>query len=279
MARLILALSRPRIGLGRQRTGLGLSMIAGLAVAVCALTATMSQAQDRQPNTYTVGVENLHYLPAYGLVDGQYVGYARDILDAFAEAAGLSLDYQPMPVPRLYASLAAGTIDFKFPDSPHWNAPFRKDHALSYSVPVAAYLDATVVRADQADMTPAQVRTLGTVTGFTPFPWLDRIKANDLTVAENADFQALVRQALTGRVDAAYANIAVVNRVLTEALNQPGALVVAPALPRDAGQYRLSTIHHPDVLAAFDAWMADHADMVARLKARHEVERGIEEGR
>jgi len=278
MARLILALSRPRIWPGRREHGRGLSLIAGLAVAVSTLSATVSPAQDRQRNTYTVGVENLHYLPAYGLVDGQYVGYARDILDAFADAAGLSLDYQPMPVPRLYASLAAGMIDFKFPDSPHWNPSFRQDHALSYSVPVAAYLDATVVRADQADMAPNQVRTLGTVTGFTPFPWLDRIEANNLTVAENADFQALVRQALTGRVDAAYANIAVVNRVLTEELNQPGALVVAPALPRDSGQYRLSTIHHPDVLAAFDAWMADNADMVARLKAQHAVERGIEDG-
>ncbi len=225
--------------------------------------------------SYTVGVENLHYLPAYGVVDGEYVGYARDILDAFAEAAGLSLTYLPMPVPRLYASLGAGAIDFKFPDSQHWNPDFRAAHTLAYSEPVAAYLDASVVPVDQAAITPSGVRTLGTVTGFTPFPWLDRIDAGSVTVAENTDFRALVRQVLAGRVDAAYANIAVVNRVLTQDLKQPGALVVAPALPLDAGHYRLSTIEHAEVLADFDAWMADNPALVADIKARHAVERGV----
>jgi ABC-type amino acid transport substrate-binding protein len=224
---------------------------------------------------YVVGVENLYYLPAYAIEDGAYTGFARELLDAFAADSGLTLRYEPLPVPRLYASLAADVIDLKFPDSPHWNPAFREGRDLSYSVSVVDYLDATIVPAAHADMAPQDIRTLGTVTGFTPYPWLDRIAEGSVTVAENADFRALVRQVLAGRVDAAYANIAVVNRVLDQEFDQPGALVAAPALPRDAGAYRLSTIAHPELVASFDAWMTANAERVAALKARHAVEQGV----
>lgn len=250
-------------------------------IVLAAGSATTALAQDNaerptvSPQAYVVGVENLYYLPAYAIEDGAYTGFARELLDAFAADNGLTLRYEPLPVPRLYASLAADIIDLKFPDSPHWNPPFREGRDLSYSVDVVDYLDATIVTAARADMAPQDVRTLGTVTGFTPYPWLDRIADGSVSVAENADFRALVRQVLAGRVDAAYANIAVVNRVLDQDFDQPGALVAAPALPRDAGAYRLSTIAHPEVVARFDAWMSANADRVAALKARHAVEQGV----
>jgi ABC-type amino acid transport substrate-binding protein len=257
---------------------------AALAVAVglTAAFALTARAQDGGsaaaglPDPIVIGVENVSYLPLSALAeDGTYVGYARDLLDAFAADAGLTLDYRPMPVPRLYASLAAGRIDAKFPDNPDWNAGFREPFAFHYSEPVVDVLDASVVPAGREDISPDAVTTLGTVTGFSPWPWLDRVEAGTLTLVENADFGALVRQVLAGRVDAAYASIAVVNRVLDEDLGRPGALVMAPGLPHDFGQYRLSTIAHPALVARFDAWMEANADTVAALKARYDVERGV----
>lgn len=269
---------RPPLLGGSMASAIG-KIAAVILLAVSSPTTALAQ-EDSQPSTtaapiYVVGVENLYYLPAYAVEDGAYTGFARDLLDAFAADSGLSLHYEPLPVPRLYASLAAGVIDLKFPDSPHWNPAFREGRDLSYSVSVVDYLDATIVPAARADMAPQDVRTLGTVTGFTPYPWLDRIADGSVSVAENADFRALVRQVLAGRVDAAYANIAVVNRVLNQDFDQPGALVAAPALPSDADAYRLSTLAHPDVLARFDAWMETNADLVADLKAQHAVERGV----
>lgn len=255
------------------RPALTLALVLGVAVA------GPGHARDTEttPDTsaYVIGVENQHYLPAYAVEDGAYVGYARDLLDAFAADQGLRIAYRPLPVRRLYASLAAGDIDFKFPDNPNWNAAFREAHTIHYSGPVADFLDASVVLADRADITPDAVKTLGTVTGFGPWPWMDRLDAGSVTLAENANFMALVRQVLAGRVDAAYASIAVVNRVLDQELDQPGALVFAPVLPHDHGSYLLSTIEHPEVIARFDAWMRDNVDLVAGLKQRHGVERGV----
>lgn len=264
-----------RAGVGAVRIVAAGILAAGLGGAAGVSAQGTGETPDVPTNAYVIGVENLYYLPAYAVEDGAYIGYARDLLDAFAADTGLTLTYEALPVPRLYASLAAGVIDLKFPDSPHWNPDFRAGRDLTYSAPVADYRDATIVPVARAATRAEDVRTLGTVTGFTPYPWLDRITAGTVAVTENTDFRALVRQVLAGRVDAAYANIAVVNRVLDQDFGQPGALVAAPDLPDDAGAYRLSTIDHPEVVARLDAWMQANAAIIAEMKARHAVERGV----
>lgn len=252
----------------------GLAVLGGLSLT--ASGPATAQVETAEPRVYVVGVENLYYLPAYAVENGQYVGYARDLLDAFAADQGLRFEYRPLPVLRLYASLAAGGVDFKFPDNPNWNVAFRAEHDVTHSGPVMRFLDACVVRAGNTDIEIADVQVVGTVTGFTPWPWLDRIKSGAVSLTENADFTALVRQVLAGRVDTAYASIAVVNRVLDTVLDQPGALAVAPNLPSHQGAYLLSTIAHPDIIAAFDSWMIANAARVADLKTRHAVERGVQ---
>lgn len=223
--------------------------------------------------SFTVGVENLDYLPAYGVQDGAYVGFARDLLDAFAEVEGIALDYRPLPVPRLYATFLAGELDFKFPDNPNWAGERRQGLSIAYSAPVARYLDGTLVRPEALG---EPVEVLGTVTGFTPWAWLGRIEAGQVRVVENADFTALVRQALAGRIDAAYANVAVVNRQLDRVLTRSGGLVLDPGQPHDAAAYHLSTLNHPGMMERFDAWMAENAAWVAALKRRHAVEKGLD---
>jgi len=245
-----------------------------LAVGLCAATVAPAWAAD-DPPTYVIGVENLEYLPAFAVAEGQYIGYARELLDAFAADANLRFDYRPMPVRRLYASLAAGAIDFKFPANPNWNPAFRAEHGVIYSFPVADFLDASVVTVENVDITPDEVKSLGTVTGFGTGPWNDRIAAGSVALSENGDSVSLARQVLAGRVDAAYASIAVINHVLDHELGQPGTLVFAPNLPHDYGSYRMSTITYPEVIDRFDAWMEDNAPRVAALKAEHGVERGV----
>jgi len=256
------------------RTALMLVVALTVALLAQALGVSRGHAEDA-PKTYVIGVEDINYLPAYGIENGHYVGYARAILDAFAKDQGILFDYRPMPVRRLYGNLAAGAIDFKFPDNPNWNVKFRDTNTVVYSHPVIRYMDASVVRADRTDMTVDQVHTLATVTGFSPWPWVNRIKDGTVQVSENADLVALVRQVLAGRVDAAYVNIAVVNRILDKNLNQPGALTAAPAIPHDSGAYVLSTIHHQELIATFDAWMANNEATLSSLKEDYAVERGV----
>src|SRR5579872_2772856 len=222
-----------------------------------------------------VGVENIDYWPAYAMRDGQYAGAGREILDAFAADLGDRFVYRPLPVRRLYADLLSGAIDFKFPDNPGWGPDVKHGHEVAYSGPVIRYVDGVMVLPERRGLGVPALKTLGTVTGFTPFAWLDLIRDRKVKLVENPQLPLLLRQALTGRIDGAYVSIAVATYQL-DVLRSPSGLVFDPALPHSRESYRLSATRHPDVIEAFDRWLADKHDAVEAIRARNGAERGID---
>ncbi len=223
----------------------------------------------------TVGVEDIDYSPAYGVRGGRFVGAGGQILDAFAAAKGHRLVYRPLPVKRLLAELIHGGVDLKFPDSPDWQASLRRGQSIAYSKPVFAYIDGTVVLRDNAGMGVDAVRRLGTVAGFTPFAWGERIRAGKVELIENPGFEQLLRQVQTGRIDGAYVNIAVALHWADQVLDSPGLLAFAPALPHIAESYRLSSVSAPEIIAEFDDWLSRNGKLVADIIARAGAERGV----
>jgi polar amino acid transport system substrate-binding protein len=224
----------------------------------------------------TVGVEELDYTPAYAVKNGEYVGAARDIFDAFAAAKGYTLVYKPLPIKRLYAELLSGGIDLKFPDSPNWAADLKKGRALAYSKPVINYIDGVLVLPENAGKSADSVHVLGTVSGFTPAAWLDRVKAGRVALKENPRLDLLLKQVAMGRFDGAYTSVAVANYALDSVLGTPGALVFDPRLPHSRDAYQISSMAHPQVIAEFDAWMVANAAQVKAIKERHGAEKGLD---
>lgn len=225
--------------------------------------------------TFTIGVEELDYYPAYKVENGNYTGYARELLDAFAKDHGYRFEYKPLPVNRLFASFFQGQFDFKFPDNPYWQKDLRTGKNIVYSAPVVAYIDGALVRPEMRDATLDKIKILVTVAGFTPWAWLDPIKNKQVTLRENANFTALAQQVITRRADAAYASVAVVNHQLDNVLKTPGALVFNSKLPHSRDSYFLSTLTRPEVVAEFDAWQKARQDFVRNLKKKYAVEKGI----
>lgn len=224
---------------------------------------------------YVVGVEELDYYPLYALRDGRYVGTAREILDAFAADQGIELEYRPLPITRLTNELVNASIDFKFPDSPDWASDLRKGKSITYSKGVIAYVDGVMVRPESRDKGLASFHTLGTVAGFTPYAWLGLLKSGKVRLVENPQMRALQRQVLAGRVDGAYANVAVANHILETELQRPQALVFDASLPHARGEYLLSSARHAPLIARFDAWLTANARKVAAIKARYGAEKGV----
>lgn len=72
-----------------------------------------------------VGVELQPYAPYSEVVEGEYRGYARDLLDAFAAEHGYRFVYTPLPVRRLLNDYLTGRVDLKFPTI-HSGTPIRK---------------------------------------------------------------------------------------------------------------------------------------------------------
>ncbi|WP_246172869.1 transporter substrate-binding domain-containing protein [Thermochromatium tepidum] len=217
---------------------------------------------------YAVGVENIDYRPYQAGHTGVFEGFGRELLDAFATEAGIVFEYRPLPPPRLLASLLQDRIDFKYPDDPGWAPEARAGQVIHYSRPIVAYLDGTLVRPERLGQPVSMLRVLGTVVGFTPLAWRAAIESGAVSLRENADFGALFQQVLSGRIDGAYANVAVARDQSQRLFGHPDALVFDHRLPFARGDYRLSTRRHPQVIARFDRWLLDRADRVSELKRR-----------
>lgn len=244
-------------------------------VAVALLLGLIGVAK-AGPRDLVIGVEELEYYPLYAIRDGEYVGAMREIIDAFARAEDYHVTYRPLPVKRLYAELASGGIDLKLPDNPNWGSEAKAGLRMTYSAPLVSYIDGVLVRPGSLAMPAEQFRTLGTVSGFTAYAWLDRIKAGAVALKENPRMDLLLRQTVVGHVDGAYTNVAVAYHVLNSILNMPGALAFNPALPHSRDYYYLSTVSRADVIAQFNVWLNDNASMVKTIKDRFGAEKGVE---
>jgi polar amino acid transport system substrate-binding protein len=248
--------------------------IAVIGALLCAGPST--QAAFAQGREFVVGVEELDYFPIYAVRSGQYSGAAREILDGFASDKGYRFEYRPLPVRRLTADLISGAVDFKFPDNENWASDQKSGANVRYSQPVIYFIDGTLVLPERKGRQKPE--TLGTISGFDPYVWLDRVKAGEVRLVENPKFSGLLRQALTGRIDAAYANIAVANYQLG-IMGQRGGLVYDPVLPYSAESYRLSSAGHSDLIDQFDRWLTERQGWVEAIKRRTGAEAVVNETR
>lgn len=241
----------------------------GIAAFGLALNVTLQTTAFAQ--NVTVGVEHLAYFPHYAVEKNEYVGFGRAVLDAFSTESGVVFDYKPMPVARLFHAYVQGEVDFKYPDNPLWMADMKVGKNIVYSEPVVDYIDGVMVVPDRVGRPPSDIKRLGTVLGFTPWVWLPMVSSGTVALSENPDFAALLQQTLHGRIDGAYANVAVARHQLTSQLRQPDGLTFDPALPHVRDSYRLSTIKRPEVLQRFNAWIVANPQRLAELKKQYGV--------
>ena len=225
------------------------------------------------PTLLTVGVEEQNYLPNYAWIDGAFKGVAAEILTAFAADQGYQIQFHPLPIRRLYSETASGAVDLKFPDSPQWSPDAKAGHEFVYSRPVLGYVDGVLVKTNNLGRTIEQVRTLGTVSGFTlPSEWRTRIDSGKMELKEATKLDQLLRMVLLDRVEGAYVSVASALYVADTVLGQKGVLALDPNLPLRRDNYLLSSVTHPEVIREFDTWLAAHKDQVKAIKARWGVE-------
>jgi polar amino acid transport system substrate-binding protein len=238
-----------------------------LASALVALAWTGSA----WAGNYTIGVEATDYLPVSKGDASGYSGYARDLLDAFAAKYNHTFTYKPVPVARLYDEfLVKKSVDFKFPDNGYWAGGAKKGMTLHYSKGLISVTDGTLVLAANKGKASA-ISKLGTLRGFTPFPYLDQIKDKKVTVTEVNSADAAISMVEAGRVEGVYMGVLAANYVMAEVMKKPGVLVLDDKLPKSTGDFSLSTLAHPDVIKQMDEFLVKEKDTVAKLKAKYKI--------
>ncbi|WP_017937910.1 substrate-binding periplasmic protein [Zestomonas thermotolerans] len=226
--------------------------------------------------SYVVGVERADFEPYFSLNEqGQYQGFARELLDTFAREAGIELRYRAVAPAGLLGELLEGRVDLKYPDSPTWAVQAKAGQRLSYSAATADFIDGVLVAPLQQGKGLRQLRRLAVVEGWTPEQYRDAIAAGTLQQVSAASLREMIHSTLKRRADGGYYNVEVAIYALNHRSSSPNALVFDPTLPYQRGTYHLSTIRHPQLIERFDRFLAEHAPVVAALKARYRVEENI----
>jgi hypothetical protein len=243
-----------------------------MAVVVAGAALSGWQPVHAAERDLVIGVEELDYFPVYAWRDRHFAGAASEIFETFAQAKGYHLTYRPLPIKRLYLELLNKGIDIKFPDNPEWAPLTKKDASIAYSQGIIAFIDGVMVPPDRVGAGIETFHTLGTIAGFTPFGWLDRIQAGTVQLKENPRLDQLLRQTLLGRNDGAYVSVAVATHVLS---SEGASLVYDPGLPHTQDVYRASSVARPEVVAELNAWLAANAATIKAIKDRYGAENGI----
>lgn len=218
-----------------------------------------------------VGVESLSYEPYYYIEDGEYRGYARELLDAFGAEYGYDITYVPLPVRRLYYDfLETRVLDFKFPDNSLWKSDMRRGVSVFYSSPLCEYTDGILVLPRNRGNGVKSLKVLGIIHGFDPWRHLPELDRNAVRLSENQSMAGLIGKGLVGRVDGIYANVAVVKYQL-KMMGQEGQLVFDSSLPYSTSGFRMSTINRPDVMKQFNRFLAEQGELVKRLQEEYGV--------
>ncbi len=228
------------------------------------------------PEEVVIGVEAGAYYPHYDTSTGEYEGFGRALLDAFADHTETKLVYKYQPLKRLVQSLLNGVIAIRYPDNPYWESDLKSQYEITYSNPIVSYVDGSVVKPARLGKGLESLKSLGTVAGFTAWPYFDLIRAGKINVSQNNSRTGLLHQVILGRVDAAYMSIVVANYQLAFVMEQPGALVFDPTLPYKKSHYYLSSIHRPDIVQRFNAFLRDEAGKINEIKYRFRVEEGLD---
>jgi len=221
---------------------------------------------------FTVGVEGQDYLPIASGVGGDYKGYSRELLDAFAAKAGHKFTYQPMPVARLWDEyLKQKSVDLKYPDNAYWNADNKKGLNITYSSGLINVVEGLMVPPANKGKGASSVTKIVTLRGFTPFPYLDMIAAKKVAVTEVNEAGQALDMAAAGRVDGVYMGKIAATYLLNDVMKKPGSLVFDDSLPNSKNDFSMSSMKHPDVIKQLNDFLASEKDLVAKLKAKYKI--------
>ncbi|MBI2382078.1 MAG: transporter substrate-binding domain-containing protein [Gammaproteobacteria bacterium] len=243
-----------------------ISRLSHTLFALCALSFAA------QAEKLSVGVETTEYPPHYSTADGQYSGFARAVLDAFAKKHGHEFEYRAMPVARLLDAFIRGDVDLKYPDNEMWQGDAKQGKGVVYSKPVVAYTDGVLVLPENKGAGVDKLATISMMRGFTPWEFLDRIKAGKMSTLDANSFDAVLLMAVNKRTSGAYSNVAVAQYMLDVKLKTPGALVFDDGLPHTNSNYHLSSIKRPEIISQFDTFLAEEKAQIDQLKKEYKVE-------
>ena len=115
------------------------------------------------------------------------------------------------------------------------------------------------------------VKRLGTIYGFHPTFWFDRVQNNTLELIENSSSISIVKHLLRGNVDAINIDSNVINYNLKLLQQDKDAVVLNEGIMHGRFSFYFSTINYPEIMQQFDEFLVTHHVFITELKTKYAI--------
>jgi len=221
---------------------------------------------------FIIGVEEVSYYPLYDFSanDTSRPSFSKDLLTAFFEEYNYSYRFVALPIKRFNQWYVEKGIDFKFPDNVRWRNDKQNKLNITFSQSVIKLMAGSYVLKSNKNYQRADVKKLGTIFGFVPTMWFDKLDSKELRLIEENTPFAVIKHLLHGNVDATNIDSNVIRHNLKR-LNKPEAIVLNTNIKHEVYSYHLSSIQHPEIIKQFNGFLQNNAELVQQLKEKYDI--------
>ena len=221
---------------------------------------------------YIIGVEEVSYYPLfdYTATDTNRPSFTKDILTVFFEHHNYSYRFVALPIKRFNKWYAEKGIDFKFPDNVRWRTDEQLKSNITFSQSVVKLRAGSYVLKSNAKYQRKDIKKLGTILGFVPTLWFDKIENKELQLIEENTPYGIVKHLLHGNVDATNIDANVIRHNL-KLLNKPNKIVLNTNIKHEVFSYHLSSIKHPEIIKQFDNFLQNNPKLLQQLKKKYDI--------
>lgn len=222
-----------------------------------------------EAKTIVVAIEKLQYHPLYFIENGEFKGFARDVLDQFFYKKNYSVKYKVLPYFRANKELKEKKVDLMFPDNPLWLNDKKAGENFIYSTPVISYTDGFFSLKGHKYKNVKDIKVVGTIFGFNITPLKKRIDSGLVEVKEVFEVEKLLELLYLGRVDAIYLNTSV-GAFYDREVSKKRQLELLPILDHVQSGYCFSSISRKDLVEELN----DFFKKPVGLKDKIEIKKG-----
>ncbi|MGB1200934.1 MAG: hypothetical protein ACPG5R_05165 [Cognaticolwellia aestuarii] len=226
-----------------------------------------------QAKEYIIGVEDVSYYPLYDFSADNLKqdSFSKALLSRFFRYRGYQFKFVALPLKRFDKWYLEEAIDFKFPDNKRWQTEQLKNLTIIYSKPVLWLTAGSYVLKNNQNLPRKAIKRLGTILGFFPTLWQDRIASNTLELVEASSSYSLIKHLLHGNVDAINIDKNVIDYNLQLFLENTETIVLNKHTKHEPYAYHLSTIYHPEIISEFDQFLLSHHQLVTEMKQKYGI--------
>lgn len=221
---------------------------------------------------FIIGVEDLSYYPLYDFSASSTSNpsFTRDLLTTFFDRKNYQYHFIALPIKRFDKWFVEQEIDFKFPDNFRWKKDEDDKLKIIFSEPVLQLMAGSYVLKSKPLASRNEIKKLGTILGFTPTLWFDKLEKNELTLTEEYSPFGVVKHLIYGNVDATNIDLNVINYNL-KLLDKKNEVVLNTLIKHEVFTYHLSSINYPEIIKEFNIFLKENPSLVQQLKDKHGI--------